>query len=60
MWQPPDIVVAFAQSTYTVQEDMGPQEVCVVILQGQLAAGQTATVSIRSSDGLATRKEEVL
>ncbi len=51
-----EVVVAFAQPTYSVREDEGPVLVCVEIVARSLAPGLSATVSISSVDGSATRE----
>ncbi len=50
------VTVAFVPAAYTVREDQGPVSVCLRIIDGSLAPGVTATVSIDSADGTATRE----
>ncbi len=48
--------VAFVQSNYNVEENLGPHEVCVVVTANQLTPEQTATVFISSNDLTAIRE----
>ena len=41
---------------YQIPENSGPIEICVEVVSGSLAPGQTATVVFSTSDGSALRK----
>ena len=49
------LTIAFQQSSYTVEENMTPLEVCVVIATpNSLDDGVTAVIQVDSMDGAAT------
>ena len=51
-----DVTIGFEQPLYTIPEDNGTVEVCVVIVRGTIGPGQTVNVMFETRAGSAFGK----